>query len=136
MKIDNSRKIIVGDFEPEDQDLVETIANSLNPFMEQVTEVLTNRIDFQNLNQELVQFKVRVDASGKPVNVLSLAAKKLDRAVGSIIINVYTRSVFPIQAPFMAIEPFGVNTYKIKYITGLLPDVEYEIVAILIGRDL
>ena len=139
MKIDNVRRIIVEDFPAEDQETVAKLSSVLNHFMEQVAEILTQRVDFQNLNQEVVTIKVTVDASGIPVFTTKFASTHINRAIGAVIIkaaNLDTPSNIVTGTPLMGFEPLTTNLYKLNYITNLQANEEYQITAILIGEDL
>jgi len=139
MKIDNVRRIIVEDFKRDDQDTVAKLAGVLNHFMEQVTEVMTQRVDFQNLNQEIVTIKVTVDGSGVPTLTTKFSSS-LNRAQGAVVINarnLTTATNTPTGTPFMTFTPLSAsNLYQLNKITGLQASEEYEIKAILIGEDI
>ena len=140
MKPDNVQRIIVEDFRKEDQDVVIKISTILNHFMTQVVEILTDRVDFANLNQDVVSITVTVDGSGVPTRTTKISSSKINRAQGAVVIyaaNKTTPANTPTGTPFMSFTPTADGqVYTLNKITNLTANEEYTILAILIGRDL
>lgn len=139
MKVDNVRKIITEDFPRKDQETVSKLAESLNHFMDHITAILTHRIDFKNLNQEIITIKVTVDGSGVPTKSTPFSTTYISRARGAIVIsaiNNTTASNIPTATPFLTFVPTATNLYKLNYVSGLQAGDEYQLTVLLIGRDI
>ena len=145
-QLDTVKRIIVEDFKKEDREVAEKLALILNQFMEQTYNIMNGNVDFLNLNQEIVDITVVVDANGQVVKSETnstlvsnpqFTADKVTRAVGSVVIaasNLTDRSVFPDSAPFVSFSIVGEGVYKINKISGLQANNKYSIRLILFGN--
>jgi len=105
--------------------------------MENVNNEMDNRIDFENLNQEVVEITVILDGNGIPTTTTKFATTALDRARGAEVIyveNLTNRGTFPTTAPFISFEPISTNLYKLNHITGLQSSDKWRILVKLIGN--
>ena len=66
-KLDNVKRVVKEDYDEKYHDLIGKLAFVLNSFMEQVTTQINGCIDFDNLAQDIVTFKITVDTCGVPV---------------------------------------------------------------------
>lgn len=135
-QLDNIRRIIVEDFPQEDRNTISKLAVVINHFMENVYNVLDKNVDFDNLNQELVDLTITVDASGVPTKTTKLSTAKIRNPQGILVIraiNKTNRSNYPTSAPFVSYTPLGGNLQKINNISGLQADEEYQLRLLVIG---
>jgi len=136
-KIDNIKRIIVEDFDKDQQDTIAKIAEVLNPFMEQVYNALNNRIDFTNLNQEVITLTTTVNSSGVPTKALKFATSVVRYSYGAIVVSVENttdRTMFPSAAVFVSFVPENSGLFSVQRIFGLLPNKEYKITTVIIGK--
>jgi hypothetical protein len=62
MKIVPSKKIIPEDFPPEGRELIKRISQVINPFLDQITQALTNSVTLKdNLKCKVIESKLAVD---------------------------------------------------------------------------
>ena len=119
-KINNYRRISTSEYSGENAQMIDTLASTLNPFMREVTDVINGGIDFQNLKQNIIQFEVTVDSTGKPntdqVNV------GLSTIQGLQVIsarNLTNTGSYPTGTPFISFTPTGSNVIKVNNISNL-----------------
>lgn len=132
--IDNVRRIIREDFEPEYHQLIDKLAYVLNTHMEQVTDQINGKLDFTNLNQELLTVRLTVDSAGLPIGNTKIRSTVLN-AKGLIVVKATNKTngtVFPTATPFITFVSTGL-IIDIKDITGLQTDNEYELSIVVIG---
>jgi len=134
MKIQSLKRIAEEDFKEEDRDLIRKLAFSLNPALDQLNSALDKNIDFDNLNQSVVSFKVQVDALGIPTIPLQLASPLKSSIQGILCIRVdnLTDGALLTGAPFVNFTRNS-GLLTISQITGLQPNKQYNVVVILIG---
>jgi hypothetical protein len=87
MKLNNFKRLIVEEFPQETQPTVEKLSFALNPFLEQVVNAFNKNIDFDNLNQEVIEFTVTVDANGRPTTQTELRSSLRTKVRGYIVIR-------------------------------------------------
>ena len=134
MKVTNFKRIAKEDFDPDMQDAAEKLASSINPFADQLIQAFNKNIGFDNLNQEVVQFDVQVDASGKPVNQVELRSNLRSRVQGYIVIRVEVNGTgaMPNATPLISFSQSDGNV-RVQGVMGLVTNVKYRITAIAIG---
>lgn len=133
MIIDNVNYIRAEDYPEDFQEGVEILGSNLNPFMQQVYDLMNKRIGFENTVQNLVTFTITVDATGKILgNNRINVGKTADK--GTVItraINTTNPLIFPTSQPFLSYENTEiVNVIKITNITGIKSGT-YSITAIV-----
>lgn len=114
--------------------MVDKLAYVLNTFMEQTIRQVNGNIDFTNLNQELITFKIVVDASGVPIGN-NLVRTNIIGSKGVLVISATNKddgTVFPTATPFITFTQ-SAKILKIKNITGLQNAAEYELKIVVIG---
>lgn len=134
MKIPIFKRLAVEDFPQEFRSLVDKIAFSYNSSMEQLNTALSGNIDFDNLNQAVVTFKVSVNGSGVPLEKIQLSSPLKSSVKGITCINVenLTDTSLLLGSPFVSFtRNSGILT--INQITGLQPNKQYNVTVILIG---
>lgn len=87
MQISNVRRIIVEDYKEEDRDTVGKLATVINSFMDEVTTLSRNKVDYDNLNRTLIVVDISTDVNGNPKN-LGQINTKLTSYSGNKIVNV------------------------------------------------
>lgn len=135
MKLNSIKRIATEDFENKDRALVQKLAFALNPFLEQITAIFNKNIDFDNLNQEVINFTGIVDASGVPTTQTQIKTSLKTRIQGMICIRVQTLerdNALITTAPFVNFSTEG-NLITIESITGIPANKRHSITVILIG---
>ena len=133
MKINNITQIRAEDFDPDLQDTIQRLGYVLNTFMQQVVELSDERIDFENRVENLIQFEITVDSTGKPtlndkVNIGKTTSRGMD------IIRAYNQTntnTYPTQKPFINYEDLGNGLIQIKNVVGLQGNNKYLLTAIV-----
>ena len=127
-RLNNVQRIIIEDFQEEDRATVEKLANILNYFMTQTTDIINGRLDYENINKQLVTIDVTVDANGTPIQATNFAAQAGLRG-GQVLRaeNLTNRAVFPLSQPFVSFTPVQSGLYKVNNITGLQPGNKYRL---------
>lgn len=133
-KVGDLKRLNKEDFAAKDRDMIDRLGYILNPFMEKVVGAFNKGIDFNNLNQELVTFAVKVDSSGVPQSKASLKYNLKTRLNGMMVIAATnnTDSVTVTSTPFITFTQEG-TSINISNISGLPADKSFSITVILIG---
>jgi len=133
-KVNNLKRIVVEDFSKEDQDLVQKIAFSYNPLMEQLTSAFNKGIDFENLSQQFSIIRVRVDGSGNPVIPLEMKYELKTKLRGIQVISAQnlTDNAFPTGQPFISYSLSG-TIITVNNVTGLPSNKDFSLSVILYG---
>lgn len=121
-----TKKLVKEDFKQEDHELIDRIAFSLNPFMEQVTNAFTKQIDLSNLAMELKEFTVTTNLSAgstlnTPKQILQLATSLTYKVRGIICVraqNLTDATGFVSSTPMINFVPNG-QILNILHVTGL-----------------
>jgi len=134
MKFQLFKRLVMEDFDSANQSMIGKIAAIYNPLVDQLNSGLNNRLDFSNLNQQLLTFKVVVDTNGKPTSALSLTSSLSSAIQGAIVVNALnnTDNTPLTGAPFMAFSRNN-GVLSVNQITGLAAGKSYSITVILIG---
>ena len=134
MKLNNIKRIIEEDFSQDDRLLVRKLSFSLNPFLEQISTLFNKNIDFDNLNQEVINVSVELDALGIPKTQIDIKTSLKTKIKGCHCIRAInlTNNSYPTSAPFITFTPNG-NLLRINHVAGLPANVKYELSVILIG---
>jgi hypothetical protein len=133
MRVTNYKRIAKEDFEPEMQDTIEKLASSINSFADQVIQAFNGNIGFDNLTQEVVQFNVETDATGK-LKTQTEVKSNLRRVQGYTVIRVEVQGAggMPTAVPLISFTQTETSV-RIQSVMGILPNVKYRITAIAIG---
>ena len=122
------KRIIKEDFKREDQELVAKLAYILNPAFESIVNTMSNQLTFQeNLNTQVKDISVRVDASGKPINEVSFRSSLhgLCRGIWTVRAqNITDPTKYANSYPLVSFMETDSQIY-IKNITGLTANQEY-----------
>lgn len=135
MKVGNLKRMVVEDFDKDDQPVAEKIAFVYNPMAEQVSQAFNKNIDFDNLNQEVITFDVELTDAGTPKAKLELKNNLRTKPRGLIVIraeNLTLDGTFPTATPFITFGYTGTNL-DIKHISAIPGNKRYRLTAISIG---
>lgn len=125
--------IKAADFPKEQEELVTTLGNIINTTLEQMYNALNNGIDFNNLNQAVSTFQVRVNTNNIPTSKIEIKSSLKTKIQGVVCIRAQG-STFPTTNPLISFTySSSNNSIVISHITGLAPDQDYTLTVILIG---
>lgn len=129
MRAPDLKRITKEDFPAQYQDLIEKLAFPLNSHMEQVRNILSGNVDFDNLSREIITLRIQTDNNSRPISLPSFKSKLRSRVRGLVPISLSVLSStnsYPSQAPFISFSQNGAIV-TINHITGLDPETTYEL---------
>lgn len=128
--VNNKKTLRVEDFGEDQKELVERLAFTINPFMDEVISAFNGRIDLSNLTFEFKTFSLVVE-SGVPKTPTKFSVD--GRVLGIIVIKVnnLTNNNNLTAAPFLTYSESG-NLVTVKHITGLADSTNYRVTALVI----
>jgi len=135
MKLNNLKRIVVEEFPQDQQALVEKLAFSLNPMLDQLTTAFNKNIDFDNLNQEILEFVVEVDANGRPRVATELRSNLRTRVRGYTVIraqNENPNGPLPTSTPLISYNQ-NESGVRITGVTGIPANNKFRLTVIAIG---
>lgn len=135
MRPPNIKRLQKEDFKEDDRALIDKLAYPLNSFMEQTVAVLTKGVDFQNLNQQLVNLDVIVDAMGIPVGDARFKSGLKSNVAGVVCINLVNLTnpgSYPTGTPFLTSQQNG-ELITVQHITNLTAGNRYQLRLLVIG---
>lgn len=121
-------RITKEDFSKDDRELVGKLAFPINSFMEETRNLFNGNINFNNLNQEIIELSTQVDSSGVPL-VNTQIKTSLNKVIGT---NCIYSSIAPINTPFLTFIQNG-QILNISNITGLSQNTQYTLRFIAYG---
>ena len=127
-KINNYRRIALGDFAGNPEEAMRILSEILNPFMREVTDVINGNLDFENLAQNILQIEVTVDSNGKPVSnqiqtgIVNPQGFQVIRAI-----NNTDPSAQMSGQPFITYSPLGNGIVNVSKITNLVANNNYTL---------
>lgn len=129
MKLNNVTQIQAEDFESDDQQMAGQLGSVLNPFMQQVVEIMDKRIDFENRVEVYKQVEMTVDSNGTPVlNDKIKVGKNSIRGLSIIAaFNQTNTAGYPTQQPFISFQQLSGGIIQVKNITGLIANNKYKL---------
>jgi hypothetical protein len=133
--INNFKRLNMADFDADSQELVQKLAISLNPMMDDLENVFNNNIDFSNLSQQYSTFTTSVDSAGKPTRGTELSFNINKSLKGMVCIRAenLTDSVAPTGQPFISFT-LKDQVATVTSITGLPASKEWRLTVIMIGN--
>lgn len=135
-RIPDLKRIVKENFKKEDQALIDQLAFPINAFFEQTRSALDKRLDFTNINQELITLTVTVDSGGIPVTTTKYKSGLRTNVAGNTVIyalNNTSTSVFPTAAPFLTFVQSG-DIIQILQVAGLPANNEFKLTILSIGK--
>ena len=128
-RLNNVQRILPEDFPEEDRATVSQLAGIVNYFMTQTVDIVNGRLDYDNINKQVITFEVTVDANGNPVQTLNFTAES--GVIGGVVLNAQNLSntaVYPTSLPFVSFNALQQNKlYRVNNITGLQANNKYLI---------
>lgn len=122
IKIGNFKRLFKTDFEPEFQDLIETLAGSLNTAIETLYDLNNKKITLRdNVACTVRDFEVIVDSTGNPTTQTNIKLDVTSQIDGLQVIraeNVTNGNMYPNGCPFISYTQNG-TTVLINNIKGL-----------------
>lgn len=146
-KISNVKRLIKEDFPQKDQELIDKLAYTLNPFLDQVTAAFNKGINIDNLSREIItatvvnvtgdgSYNVNGVATGGDINPsVQIKSKLAGKIIGINVIN-SVNSTNPNSYPINAIGLSWTaekNIITINKITGIQDGEKYNITLELIS---
>lgn len=134
----DARKIKSGDFEDEYFQLIEGLGRSINPFFDQVSNILNKGVTVgDNLPFEYKVIEVELDANGVPKFNLSLLSSLRNQIKGYLVtqvIDLTGGNNRPTGCPFIT---FNINSttqaIDIQHIAALPADVKFRLTLLAIS---
>lgn len=129
MKPELPKRIRTEDYESDERAMVGKLSESLTPFMDSVYRVLDGGIDYDNLNQQLVDIVVLIDSTGKVINPPKVKVTLRGRVRSGIVVNSYNMknpNVYPVSAPFINFVHSD-DIVSILNVGGLQPNSQYRL---------
>lgn len=129
------KRIVKEDFDSQYQGLIEKLAFPLNSHMEQVRNLFSKGIDFENLSQEIITLTVQTNSTSKPISPLTFKTSLKNRVKGIMVISANITSstnAYIQQAPFISFSQNN-NIITINNISGLGSEVTYELLLLTIS---
>jgi hypothetical protein len=129
-KAPNLKRIAKEDFPAEYQELIDKLAFPLNSHMEQVRDLFTKNVDFDNLARELITLKIQTNSLSKPITKVSFKStlRNKIRGINVISANITSSNTSYVQsAPFISFSQND-GIVSVTNISGLAPETTYELV--------
>jgi len=132
-KLSNVQRIRPEDFDSEYDQLILQLGGILNEFMQQVVDLSDDNVDFENLDQNLIQFDVTVDAAGNMTSTNQINVGKTNPNGMSVIYaqNLTNSLVYATSQPFISYVPQGNGLVTVRNVSGLPANNKFKITAIV-----
>ena len=127
-KISNFRRVSKEDYSQEDQEVAERLAFNLNPFMQEVTDVINGGLDFENLKANIFTISISVDVNGKPIGTDQFNTQGIENSQGMQVISARNQTNLASYVdgqPFISFTPQGNSIVKIHKISNLTANNTY-----------
>lgn len=136
LKLASFKRIFKTNFKPEFQDLVETLASSLNDGIDGLYDALNGKLTLSdNLYCNVTDITVKVDSTGTPTTPTSFPVSLKTKVIGIQVIDARNQSdstTFPTSGVFVSFSA-GNNKVNINNVTGLQPNTPYNLKIITWG---
>lgn len=133
-KISNLKRIIKEDFPEEYQELIDKLAYSLNPFLEQISNAFNKNINIENLSREFITVTVE-NVGGNLKIPVQFKTSLSGRIQGFNIIkaeNITNPAIYPTQAPWIT-WTINSNILTIQKVTGIPDNNKFRLTLELIS---
>jgi len=135
LKLPGLKRIVIEDFNSDEQALIGKLAFIINPIIDVILQALNKNLSINdNFNQTVQDFSVRVNASGVPITETLIKYGLKTPCKGIQVINVKNTTntgIYPSQTPFVSFEQIDSSTIKIKNVSGLVANNNYTITTII-----
>jgi hypothetical protein len=121
-RINNLKRIIKEDFPEEYQELIDKLAYSLNPFLEQISNAFNKNVTIENLSREFITITVE-NVSGNLKIPVQFKTNLTGRIQGLHVIraeNLTNPAIYPTQTPWVS-WTINANILTAQKVTGI-PD--------------
>lgn len=118
------RRIFKGDYKPEEQPLVERLAETINSSFQIIYEALNGKLDINNFNAINKVIELEVNTNGVPKNPVIFKFKNSNRLSGCTVIkaeNLTNSTIYVNSAPFITYTQND-DRITIVHISGLPAD--------------
>lgn len=136
-KLDNVRRIVKEDYDPKYHDLLTPLGYVLNSFMEQTVTEMNGNLDFANLKQSIVKYRVTVNSDGTPIGNNLLKTDTISPKGFTVIraVNVDNpTTVFPTANPVISFTTqTNSQVVKIINVNGLPANTAFDLTVIAYG---
>lgn len=128
-RLDNVKRIIKEDYDQKYHDIISKLSFTLNSFMEQVVNQVNGNLDFTNLKQEVIDYKVTVGASGVPTtgNQIRIGFPKASGVQAIAYANENGTNATLTGGVSVVFTNTSTNLIRIDQITGLVAGVVYNL---------
>lgn len=136
-QLQSFKRIIIEDFEAEDRNLVNKLANSINGFADEVLSALNKNLTVgDNLNINYKSINIMVDSNGRPLTTTTFQTGVSGLSMGLTVIKVVNRTTgstaTPSGTPFITYsENNGIIT--VVNITHLPPNVLFSVQILILA---
>ena len=131
----SAKRLNTKDFPPEEQKLVEQLAQILNDNIQSVYDALNKKLTFDdNFLGGIKDVEVTVDASGTPFNQTTIVTD-IPKPRGIIVVkadNLTNSTLYPPGSPFVSFNIIQ-NGIQITNVTGLSPGYRYNLRLLTLG---
>ena len=123
------KRLIKEDFDQKDQELIGKVGSILNPALEAITNTLNKGLNLVDLNTQIKDVSVEVNANGLPKSITSFKSDLKGKCSGLVVINAQNltnTSTYPTTTPFIS---FGLDGDQIiiNHISGLQANNKYTL---------
>lgn len=129
-KLKSYKRIITSDYEKEDQEVVEQLADTINDAFNDVYFTLNGRVELSNNIYCTVRLvDVIVDSNGIPVSRTTFGLNNTQPVIGCQVlmaINQTNTAIYPTGAPFISYTQLD-QALLINHITGLQANMRYTL---------
>lgn len=137
MRLSTPRRITSESAPPESQQMVESIASVINPFMEDVTKAINGNLDLDNIAFKLVRVDVIVDSKGllkTSPDVNTGVLRAINAALCVNVINTISPNTSPDinGMPVVLFTPLGNGNIKMTKVLNLKENVKYTLVLLIL----
>lgn len=136
-RLPSYKRIIKEDFSAEEQNLISKLGFLVNSAFDGIYSAFDKSITIaDNLNQDLVDIDLTVDASGIPRQPIEIKTKLRNNCKGMLVVrldNLSNPTSLPASAPFIYFEQGSQTNVVIKNVKGLTANVRYRLKVLIIG---
>lgn len=136
-KLQIPKKVRIEDFKDDEREMIGKIAFIINNTFDDLYNIINGRIDFSNLNRQLVDVNVIIDSAGKLASAPQIKTTVMGRVRGLNVIaasgSIANKQVFPVSAPFVNFTT-NANLLTISNISGLQNSSQYTLTLELIAE--
>jgi hypothetical protein len=128
-KMQIPQRIRLEDFKAEQQDMAGKIGQVINQPLEEIYNILSNNVDFSNLNRQLTVISVSIGKDSKLINTdqIKLIVTGQVRGINVInAINLNNPGTYPISTPFVSFTSDN-KTLTVVSVVGLQASSLYQL---------